>query len=109
MNDETLPIACSLTPLEMPARLAEMASLGQAALVAVTRGPGSVTLRFRRDDTTRSHLEAIVDAEAQCCAFLAMELRDEPDGLALAISAPYGAEPILDEMVDAFTSAPEAA
>jgi hypothetical protein len=75
------PIACSLSPAELPQRLAEM-------------------LRFRIG--ARNQLDAIVAAEAQCCAFLSMQLDDEPDAVRLTIEAPPGAEPVLHDLAAAF-------
>jgi hypothetical protein len=102
------PIACSLTSAEMPARLAEMAAIGQAALVAFDRDAHSLTLRFQASDTTRARLEAIVAAEAHCCSFLEMRLRDEASAIALEIATPAGAGPILDDFVKAFSAQSEA-
>ncbi len=47
-------------------------------------------------------MEAIVVAEAQCCAFLRMDLIDEDGTLVLTIEAPEGAEPVLGDLVAAF-------
>jgi hypothetical protein len=53
-------------------------------------------------DGIRDRVEAIVQAEAQCCAFLNMEVRDEPDLVVLHIAAPSDADLVLGELVDAF-------
>ena len=103
------PIACSLTSAEMPARLAQMAAIGQAALIAFHRDVDAVTLRFQASDATRARLEAIVAAEADCCSFLEMRLRDDASSIALEIAAPAGAEPILDDFINAFSTRSEAA
>jgi hypothetical protein len=97
-----LPIACSLTAAEMPARLAEMAAVGTASLLGVETGDGRATLRFRGDAETRARLEAVVAAEAECCAFLAMTLGNEGEAIVLTIEAPTGAEPVMGELVRAF-------
>jgi hypothetical protein len=52
----------------------------------------------------RERLEAVVAAESVCCAFLTMRVRVAPDSLALTIDAPDGAEPVLAELVGAFTA-----
>ena len=97
-----LPIACSLTTTELPARLADIARLGREALVDVCRAPARADLRFAAGDGIRERVEVIVQAEAQCCAFLNMELREEPDLVVLHITASPGAELVLGELVDAF-------
>ena len=94
-----LPLACSLDAAAMADRLAEMRALGRDALVAADDG----VLRFRADAETRRRLERIVAAEAECCPFLRLELRDAADGLELAIAAPEGAEPVMAGLVEAFS------
>ena len=97
-----LPIACSLRAAEMPVRLAEIGSIGRASLLGAQTADSRAELRFRAGPETRARLEAIVAAEAECCAFLAMSLRDEAGGITLTIDAPEGAEPVMHELVAAF-------
>ena len=97
MSPDT-PIACSLNAEELPRRLAEIRAIGADALLT-TDGGG---LRFRKDETTRARLEAIVAAESECCAFLTFDLRATADALELRITAPEGAEALADELVNAF-------
>jgi hypothetical protein len=98
MTGET-PIACSLSAEELPARLAEIRAIGADALLAVD-GPGA--LRFRNDEATLRRLEAIVAAEAECCSFLAFNLKSHGDELELHVTAPDGAEALADDLVQAF-------
>ena len=97
--DSNEPIACTLSAADLSARLAEMKRLGQDALLSVE---GADTLRFRADTQTRTRLEAIVAAEAECCPFLDMELRERAGALVLEIRAPQGAEPVVADLVSAF-------
>lgn len=99
---EELPIACSLDPGDMTRRYAEMSALGRSGLMEAEQGVRHSVLRFRDGDRTADRLGAIVAAEAECCAFLSMKVSKEPDGLQLTIDAPEGAEPILEDMVNAF-------
>jgi hypothetical protein len=101
-----LPIACSLSTTELPARLAEMSDLGQAALLDAERNGTRAILHFRPGAETSRRLAEIVAAEARCCAFLGMKLSDDDGGLALTIDAPADAAPVLDELVAAFAAAP---
>ena len=96
------PIACSLTTAEMAERLTEMAAIGRSGLLAVEIEDARAVLHFRAGEEMRERLEGIVAAESQCCAFLRMGLYDEPDAVVLAIEAPEGAEPVLDELIAAF-------
>jgi hypothetical protein len=105
-----LPIACSLSATDLPVRLAEMAALGGAALVDACQDATHAELRFAAAAAgVRERVEAIVAAESQCCAFLMMRVTGEPDTIVLTIDAPEGAEPVLQELLDAFRSQPQAA
>lgn len=97
-----LPLACSLTAAELPSRLAEMAALGEAALVDLRSQPTRADLRFAAGEGVRERVEAIVAAESQCCAFLTMSVTDAPGLVVLTVDAPEGAEVVLDQMVAAF-------
>src|SRR3954447_19555506 len=96
-----LPIACSLSAVELPVRLAEMRDLGRA-LVGVERTKTTAVLHFRHGGETAERLAAIVTAEARCCPFLDMTLHETSGALSLTISAPPDAAPVLDELVAAF-------
>lgn len=97
-----LPIACSLSASELPARLAEMAAIGSSALLEAQASGPRARLRFRDAPPVRERLAAVVAAESACCAFLTMSLHDEPGAVSLAIEGPEGAEPVVEELVRAF-------
>jgi hypothetical protein len=101
-----LPIACSLTGAELPARLAEMAALGRDALIDRRVEGRSARLRFAAGAGAgvRERVDAIAAAESECCAFLTLTVADEPDAVVLRIDAPEGAEAVMVELVDAFSS-----
>lgn len=108
MTPGDLPIACTLTAEEMPKRFAEMQAVGRRALLASSLTPSEAVLRFAPGETVRARLTAIIAAEARCCAFLAMTLTERDDAVVLTITGPDGAQPVLAELVAAFT-APTAA
>lgn len=99
---EELPVACSLSATGLAKRLAEMAALGEAALIDTRTEGGRAVLRFAAGEGVREQVESIVAAESRCCAFLAMGVSDEPDLVVLTIGAPAGAAVVLDEIVAAF-------
>ena len=102
MND--LPIACSLQPGDLKTRQAELVAVGGRSLLSVKRADGEpALLAFRNDAQTRSELERIVAAEAECCAFLDMRISNG-DALELQIDGPADAGPIVDELVEAIAS-----
>src|SRR4051794_30509620 len=94
------PIACTLTEEEMPARRAQMAVIARDLLCADAQDTHAV-LRFRAAAGTRERVAEFVAAESRCCAFLRMELHDDPDALTLTIDGPAGSEPVVDELVSA--------
>jgi hypothetical protein len=86
----------------MPVRLAEMAAIGRDALdSAEVHGP-IAELRFHARAGTHDRLAAVVEAEADCCAFLDMDLREDAGGLVLTIGGPDGAESVVGDLVSAF-------
>lgn len=95
-----LPIACTLSATDLRARLAEMAELGRDALLEVELGGTHATLRFAAGADVRDRVMRVVAAEAACCAFLVMDVSDEPDAVVLSITAPEDAEVVLRELVD---------
>jgi hypothetical protein len=99
-----LPIACSLSAGDLTERLARIAELGRDALLGAELAGVRAELRFASAPGIRARLARIVAAESECCAFLTMAVRDEPGALVLAISAPEGAELVLQELVDGFQS-----
>ncbi len=104
------PVACTLSAAEMPERLAEIRTIGREALLSSdTIAPRSALLRFRASPATRARLQAIIAAEAECCAFLRFALADEPGAVLLTISAPEGGEPVMQDLVSAFGGASPAA
>jgi hypothetical protein len=104
-----LPIACSLSATELPARLVQMAELGRDALVDVELSGTRATLRFAAGAGVHERVTSVVAAESACCAFLAMQVSDEHDAVALSITAPEDAELVLHELVEAFRGEPQAA
>jgi hypothetical protein len=95
------PIACTLTASEMPTRRAEMAAIARD-LVSAEVHEAHAVLRFGPAAATRALVAAFVAAESRCCAFLRMELREDPKALTLSIDGPAGSEPVVGELVAAF-------
>ena len=104
-----LPIVCSLSATELPARLAQIAELGRDALIDVKLSGTQATLRFAAGAGVRERVRSVVAAESACCAFLTMQVSDELDAVVLDITAPEGAELVLYELVAAFRGEPQAA
>lgn len=99
-----LPIACSLSGPDLRERLSEIRDVGRAGLIGVRREGGNRVLHFRPSPEISSRLERIVEAEAQCCAFLELTIDEAPDSIDLMVGGPDGAEPVVEELVAAFAT-----
>jgi hypothetical protein len=106
---DRLPIACSLSAAERPARHAQMAELGRDALIEAHLDGTHAELRFAARAGVRERVQSFVAAESQCCAFLTMHVDDAPDAVRLTIDAPEDAVPVLEDLVGAFLPDPHAA
>jgi hypothetical protein len=99
-----LPIACTLSPHGMTARLALIDAL--AADGVLERTPTEKGMRVRLRDTAdiERRTRELVAAESECCAFLDFALGRENGDLVLDISGPEDARPVIEMFF-----APEAA
>lgn len=102
MDDERLPVVCSLGADDLRRRLDEIAALGGESLVGGHADGDTQVLRFRRDPATRQRLEEIVAAESKCCAFLDLDLGEDGEALVLRISAPGDGATVAAELARAF-------
>jgi hypothetical protein len=91
-----LPIACTLTPDGMTARLAFTDALAADGLI--DRTPTDTGLRVRLRDTPEieRRTRELIAAESMCCAFLDFNLRRDGAQLVLDIAGPQDARPVID-------------
>src|SRR5262249_49102519 len=101
MTSDT-PIACSLSAGDLERRLAEIAKVGAESLIGHEARDDGHRLLFHTDEDIRKRLEGIVDAEAECCAFLDLSLDEEGGELILWIAAPREAEALANGLAAAF-------
>jgi hypothetical protein len=104
MTDPT-PIACTLGAGDLERRLAAIAEIGAESLIGRETDGGRHLLRFRADAKTRRRLEQIVAAEAECCSFLDLTLKERDAELALTIGAAGEGQAVADELAAAFGAA----
>lgn len=97
-----VPIACSLSGGEATVRAAELADLGERALIRSELNGASATLGFNA--AVRDELRAVIESESACCPFFAFELTETDSELVLTVSADADAAPAVAELVAAFTS-----
>jgi len=100
----SLPVACTLLPGELAARLDEIHAVGRDALRGARRDGAHAVLTFSPAAGVHERLAAIVAAEARCCAFLRMDVSASDDAILLAIDAADDAAPIVAELVGAFSA-----
>ena len=91
-----LPIACTLTPDGMTARLALIDGLAADGLI--DRTPTETGLRVRLRDTPEieRRTRALVAAESECCAFLDFDLVRDGGYLVLDVAGPEEARPVIE-------------
>lgn len=89
------PIACTLSAADYARRTGDTAALARRALRSRRPIPDGTRLTFEASADTARQLREIVAAEARCCAFLRMDLRDAEDAVILDITGPAEAEPII--------------
>jgi hypothetical protein len=97
-----LPLVCSLEAGPLERRLAAMSELGGDSLLGRSAEEDLLVLRFKGDPATRERLREIVAAEAECCAFLNLELSERDGEIRLSISAPADARPVAEGLAAAF-------
>jgi ribosomal protein S18 acetylase RimI-like enzyme len=97
-----LPVVCSLGAGDLEQRLATIAEIGRRSLLDREVEAGRHLLRFRSDPQTRLQLEGVVAAEAECCAFLALSLKEDGEDLVLSIAAPEAGQATADGFAMAF-------
>jgi hypothetical protein len=94
-----LPIACTLTAEERPARITQLAAFD----VVDARVTGRVAVR--RDPRNETALADFVSAEQECCPFFDLRVEVEENALVLTVGGPPDAEPMIAQLVEAFRSA----
>ncbi|MBW3668971.1 MAG: hypothetical protein KY443_07125 [Actinobacteria bacterium] len=95
----TIPIACTLEPAALPARLAAWhAVVGES--VAEEPVEGGVRLRFARTPGLPARLAALAEAEQGCCGFFEFRVGLTPEDVTLDITAPPDARPLIDTLLN---------
>jgi hypothetical protein len=90
------PIACTLSPDRMTARLALIDALAADGMLDRTATDAGLRVRLRDSPEIEQRTRELVAAESRCCAFLDFDLGREGDTLVLDISGPEDARPVID-------------
>ena len=88
------PIACTLIYDDYRFRLSEIESLSRAFLRSARRA--GLTLHLTYGPEAADRVRELVRQEQSCCAFLHFDVREEADGIHLAITAPERAREAAD-------------
>ena len=91
-----LPIACTLTPDGMTARLALIDALAADGLIDRTPTDAGLRVRLRDTPEVEQRTRELVAAESKCCAFLDFTLDREGGELVLDIAGPEDARPVIE-------------
>jgi hypothetical protein len=94
MTDQ--PIACTLTPDGMTARLALIDALAADGLIDRTTTAAGLRVRLRDTPEIERRVRELVAAESRCCAFLDFALARRDGELVLDVSGPEEARPVVD-------------
>jgi len=94
------PIACTLSAGDFVKRLAGIAKLNAAALMGRRRRDLTLELSYQVD--AAEEVLRMVRGEQECCAFLAFEIRQDPDAVRVSIAAPEAARGAAAMMFEAF-------
>jgi hypothetical protein len=96
-----LPIACTLQPAELAARVSEL--LPGIARLANSRVPidGGYRFEFTSSTDCLGAIAAMIDAERRCCRFMRFQLTVEPDSgpVWLDVTGPAGTREFLSSLV----------
>ena len=91
-----LPIACTLTPDGVTARLALIDALAADGLIDRTPTDAGLRLRLRDTPEIEQRTRELIAAESDCCAFLDFTLDRDSGELVLDISGPDAARPVIE-------------
>jgi hypothetical protein len=89
------PIACTLSPDGMTARMALIDALAADGLLDRTPTASGLRVRLRDTPDIERRTRQLVAAESACCAFLDFTLGREDGALVLDITGPPDARPVI--------------
>ena len=90
------PIACTLSPDGMTARLALIDALAADGLLDRTPTASGLRVRLRDTPDIERRTHELVAAESACCTFLGFALSRDGGDLVLDISGPRDARPVIE-------------
>jgi hypothetical protein len=95
-----VPIACTLGPDDLPARLAEWQAFGAASVRSIERAASSARIRLDPSDGALLAAASLAQRETECCAFFEFAVLLEARDRWLTVRVPAGAEDTLSGFLD---------
>src|SRR6266542_3808924 len=95
-------VACTLADDELPHRQEQWRRLIRDSLISAHPRPTGIELRFEPSDATAAAVALLVEADRQCCAFLAWAVARGANELVVDIAGPAGTEAIFDDWARSF-------
>jgi hypothetical protein len=97
-----LPVACTLSPAALKARLENLLNGLLQRTTERSDLPNGYRLRFAPDNAVLVDIARTIDAERQCCRFLRFHLTVEPDvgPITLELTGPAGTREFLAGLFD---------
>jgi hypothetical protein len=91
-----LPIACTLAPDALSARLALIEALSADGVLDRTPTDAGLRIRLRDRPDIERRTRELIALESACCAFLDFDLGRAGGDLVLDISGPEAAQPVIE-------------
>jgi hypothetical protein len=97
-TDSSMPVACSLTAGAARDREREWDDLLSRALICRIPVLGGVRVELQALPVVPAQLDRLIAAETGCCPFLTMSVETTATSLALTVTAPPLATPIVEQL-----------
>jgi hypothetical protein len=107
LYDETATISCTITPAEIPARIATLERM-RTDHVRLERTEHGLLLHFPPSAGIEADLRQFAVDEKRCCSFWGFEVRTDDGGLALRWDGPPSAAELVEQL-EAFFAGDEPA
>lgn len=98
IGDRCQPPACSLSPVGLRERKVLIDELLARGLTGLTGIPGGVRARFTIGAEVKADLDALVELEARCCAFLSLTVACADDAIVLEVTGAPEAQTLILEL-----------
>jgi hypothetical protein len=95
-----VPIACTLSADDLPARLAEWQDFHRSSVRAIERTPSSARLLLAPSDEVLVAAASLSQLEVKCCAFFEFAIVLHAEERWLHVTVPAGAEDTLSSFLD---------